>query len=90
LVGEQTYRGSEIPAKLQFCDTCSDLGREKFFVSFVSFVVNYRALLMKEERKTLEQREQMTDLERLRHPAHVLAYCHSERSEAQSRNLSNP
>jgi threonyl-tRNA synthetase len=43
-------------------------------VSFVSFVVNYRALLMKEERKTLEQREQMTDLERLRHSAsHVLA-----------------
>ena len=29
---------------------------------------------MKEERKTLEQREQMTDLERLRHSAsHVLA-----------------
>jgi len=46
----------------------------KFFVSFVSDVVNYRALLMKEERKTLEQREQMTDLERLRHSAsHVLA-----------------
>jgi threonyl-tRNA synthetase len=43
-------------------------------VSFVSFVVNYRALLMKEERKTLEQREHMTDLERLRHSAsHVLA-----------------
>jgi threonyl-tRNA synthetase len=43
-------------------------------VSFVSFVVNYRALLMKEERKTLEQRDQMTDLERLRHSAsHVLA-----------------
>jgi threonyl-tRNA synthetase len=40
----------------------------------VSFVVNYRALFMKEERKTLEQREQMTDLERLRHSAsHVLA-----------------
>jgi threonyl-tRNA synthetase len=43
-------------------------------VSFASFVVNYHALLMKEERKTLEQREQMTDLERLRHSAsHVLA-----------------
>jgi threonyl-tRNA synthetase len=43
-------------------------------VSFVRFVVNYRALLMKEERKTLDQREQMTDLERLRHSAsHVLA-----------------
>jgi hypothetical protein len=57
-------------------------------VSFVAFVVNYRALLMKEERKTLEQREQMTDLERLRHSAsHVLACCHFERSEAKSRNL---
>ena len=43
---------------------------------------------MNEERKTLEQREQMTDLERFRHPAsHVLACCHSERSEAESRNL---
>ncbi len=43
-------------------------------MSFVRFVVNYRALLMKEERKTLDQREQMTDLERLRHSAsHVLA-----------------
>jgi hypothetical protein len=52
-------------------------------------VVNYHALLMKEERKTLEQREQMTDLERLRHSAsHVLPFCHSERSEAQSKNLS--
>jgi hypothetical protein len=46
---------------------------------------------MNEERKTLEQREQMTDLERLRHSAsRVLPYCHSERSEAKSRNLSNP
>jgi len=44
---------------------------------------------MSEERKTLEQREQMTDLERLRHSAsHVLAFCHSEWSAAQSRNLS--
>ena len=44
---------------------------------------------MKEERKTLEEREQMTDLERLRHStSHVLPFCHSERSEAQSRNLS--
>jgi threonyl-tRNA synthetase len=43
-------------------------------VSFVLFVVNFHRLLMKEERKTLEQREQMTDLERLRHSAsHVLA-----------------
>jgi hypothetical protein len=44
---------------------------------------------MNEERKTLEQRAQMTDIERLRHSAsHVLAFCHSERSEAQPRNLS--
>jgi threonyl-tRNA synthetase len=43
-------------------------------VSFVLFVVNFHRLLMKEERKTLEQREQMTNLERLRHSAsHVLA-----------------
>src|SRR5229473_2249594 len=47
----------------------------KFFVSFVSFVVNFhRFLLMVEERKTPEQRATMTDLERLRHSAsHVLA-----------------
>jgi len=43
-------------------------------VSFVLFVVNFHRFLMKEQRKTLEQREQMTDLERLRHSAsHVLA-----------------
>jgi threonyl-tRNA synthetase len=49
-------------------------GYSKFFVSFVLFVVNFHRLLMKEERKTLEQREEMTDLERLRHSAsHVLA-----------------
>jgi hypothetical protein len=41
---------------------------------------------MSDERKTLEMRATMTDLERLRHSAsHVLACCHSERSEAQSR-----
>ena len=51
-----------------------------------NFVVNSDRLSMTEERKTLEQREQMTDLERLRHSAsHVLADCHSERSEAKSR-----
>jgi len=34
---------------------------------------------MSEERKTLEQREHMTDIECLRHSAsHVLAFCHSE------------
>jgi hypothetical protein len=44
---------------------------------------------MSDERKTLEERAQMTDIERLRHSAsHVLAFCHSERSEAQPRNLS--
>jgi threonyl-tRNA synthetase len=47
---------------------------------------------MKEDRKTLDQRAQMTEIERLRHStAHVLATaiaCHSEWSEAQSRNLS--
>jgi threonyl-tRNA synthetase len=38
------------------------------------FVVNFHRFSMTEERKTLEQREQMTDLERLRHSAsHVLA-----------------
>jgi len=46
---------------------------------------------MNEERKTLEQRAQMTDIERLRHSAaNVLAtaiLCHSERSEAKPRNL---
>jgi hypothetical protein len=63
----------------------------KFCVSFVRFAVNFTAVLMNEERKTLKQREQMTDLERLRHSAsHALPYCHSERSEAKSRNLSNP
>jgi len=44
---------------------------------------------MKEDRKTLDERAQMTDLEPLRHSAsHVLPFCHSERSEAESRNLS--
>jgi threonyl-tRNA synthetase len=43
-------------------------------VFFVFFVVNFRHSLMKEERKTLDERAQMTDLERLRHSAsHVLA-----------------
>jgi threonyl-tRNA synthetase len=42
-------------------------------VSFLCFVVNFHGL-MNEERKTLEERTQMTDLERLRHSAsHVLA-----------------
>jgi threonyl-tRNA synthetase len=46
----------------------------KFFVSFGCFVVNFTAFYMQEDRKTLEQRAQMTDLERLRHSAsHVLA-----------------
>src|SRR6266404_2776227 len=47
----------------------------KFFVSFVCFVVNFSRLqTMSDERKTLEQRATMTDIERLRHSAsHVLA-----------------
>jgi hypothetical protein len=36
---------------------------------------------MQEERKSLDERQQMTDLERLRHSfSHVLAFCHVERS----------
>jgi len=47
---------------------------KQILVSFVLIMLNFHRLLMKEERKTLEQREQMTDLERLRHSAsHVLA-----------------
>jgi len=46
----------------------------KFFVSLALFVVSFHRPLMKEERKNLEARTQMTDLERLRHSAsHVLA-----------------
>src|SRR5207249_3344890 len=60
----------------------------KFFVSFVPFAVNFHGLVMKEERKSLGERAQMTDLERLRHSAsHVLAtaiFCHSERSRGIS------
>jgi hypothetical protein len=41
----------------------------KFFVSFVCFAVNFTAVLMNDERKNLEQREQMTDLGHLRHSA---------------------
>jgi threonyl-tRNA synthetase len=45
--------------------------RRKFFVFFAPFVVNS---VMKEERRSLDERQQMTDLERLRHSAsHVLA-----------------
>jgi len=43
-------------------------------VSFVPFVVNFHRLFMKEERKSLDDRATMTDIERLRHSAsHVLA-----------------
>jgi hypothetical protein len=60
-------------------------GYSKFFVPFVSFVVNFSRLYMQEDRKTLEQRAQMTELERLRHSAsHVLVFCHSERSRGIS------
>ena len=63
-------------------------GDSKFFVSFLSFVVNFTRF-MQEERQTPDMRAQMTDIERLRHStAHVRASCHSERSAAQSRNLS--
>ena len=66
----------------------ASLPSDKFFVSLVSFVVNFHGLVMKEERKNLEQRIEMTDLERLRHSAsHVLAtaiFCHSERSRGIS------
>jgi hypothetical protein len=61
-----------------------DLSASKFFVSFVSFVVNFTGPFMNEDRKTLDERPQMTDLERLRHSAsHVLEFCHSERSEVE-------
>jgi len=57
------------------CVTAGSVGlSRKFFVSFVRFVVDFHASSMSDERKTLEQREQMTELERLRHSAsHVLA-----------------
>ncbi len=71
----------------------------KLFVSSACFVINSSVIpseveeslnRMSDERKTPEMRAQMTDIERLRHStAHVLAGCHSERSEAQSRNLSS-
>ena len=52
----------------------ASLPSDKFFVSFVAFVANFTGLVMKEERKSLGERAQMTDLERLRHSAsHVLA-----------------
>ena len=42
---------------------------------------------MQEERKTLEQRAQMTDIERLRHSsAHVLASCHVDRKSCPERS----
>jgi hypothetical protein len=53
----------------------------KFFVSFVSFLVNFTRLAMSDDRKTLEQRAAITAIERVRHSAsHVLAFCHVERS----------
>jgi threonyl-tRNA synthetase len=59
---------------LNFAGAARDPASGKFFVSFVSFVVNFHRPFMKEERKTLDERAQMTDLERLRHSAsHVLA-----------------
>jgi threonyl-tRNA synthetase len=59
--------------RLNFAGAARDPVSGKFFVSFVSFMVNF-SRTVKEERKTLEQRATMTDLERLRHSAsHVLA-----------------
>jgi len=68
---------------LNFAGAARDPVSGKFFVSFVVFVVNSSVIpsevkeslsRMSEERKTLEERAQMTDLERLRHSAsHVLA-----------------
>jgi hypothetical protein len=76
------YPTKKIPPK-QACEF-GGCATANFFVSFVGFVVNFTAELMKEERKTLDERAQMTDLERLRHSAsHVLAtaiFCHSERN----------
>jgi len=65
------------------------LAIRKFFVSFVPFVVNFTGFQsMSDERKTLEQRATMTDIERLRHSAsHGLAtaiFCHSEQSRGTS------
>src|SRR5881409_4419095 len=52
----------------------SCISTANFFVSLALFVVSFHHPLMKEERKNLEARTQMTDLERLRHSAsHVLA-----------------
>jgi hypothetical protein len=58
----------------------------KFFVFFVSFVVNFTGFQsMSDKRKILEQRATMTDIEPLRHLAsHLLAFCHVE----QSRDIS--
>jgi len=45
-----------------------------FFVSFAFFAVSFQRLLREEERKNLEERTRMRELERLRHSAsHVLA-----------------
>jgi len=68
---------------LNFAGAARDAVSGKFFVSFVVFVVNSSVnsseveeslSRMSEERKTLEERAQMTDLEQLRHSAsHALA-----------------
>jgi hypothetical protein len=72
-------------SRVNLADATRGNAGRKFFVFFTSLVVNFNGRSMNEERKTLEQRAQMTDLERLRHSAsHVLAFCHSERSRESS------
>jgi len=83
VIGDRDYKKGTIAAKLQLCDNRSVRRASKFFVSFVVFVVNSSVIpseveesldRMSDERKTLEERAQMTNIERLRHSAsHVLA-----------------
>src|SRR4051794_27030371 len=48
-----------------------------FLLSFTAKSRNLVAFMVNEDRKTLEQRAQMTNIERLRHSAApVLLYCH--------------
>src|SRR5262249_16215798 len=67
------YKGTMPSAKLQLCDSRSRGAQANSSCpSCASWLIS--AVFMNEERKTLEQREQMTDIERLRHSAsHILA-----------------
>src|SRR5438105_1501031 len=78
------YKGQTISAKLRLCDSCSEHRARvnsscpscaSWLIPFViPSEVEESLNSMSDERKTLEQRAQMTDLERLRHSAsHVLA-----------------